>query len=196
MLPVRDALTRHGWIAPVGLAVVALAFDALNRLIPYGVLRTGPVDEMSHLATAALGLLVIDCFVDLPRPTWVAALVASVAIDLDHIPSYLWAGPEASRPVTHSLASVVVVVLAAWLIPRYRAVLVGVAIGLVLHFARDITEGVPGVRVLWPLSQDAWTGTRIEFIAMVLILLAVRLTWTAFAGTPRRVQPSVEANRP
>ena len=178
------------------LAVVALAFDALNRLIPYGVVRTGPVDEVSHLATAALGLLVIDCFVVLPRRTWVAALVASVAIDLDHIPSYLWAGPEASRPVTHSMASVVVVVLAAWLIPRYRAVLVGVAIGLVLHFARDITEGVPGVRVLWPLRQDSWTGNRIEFIAIVLALLAVRLTWTALGRTSRRAPVGVGASRP
>ena len=178
------------------LAVVALAFDALNRLIPYGVVRTGPVDEVSHLATAALGLLVIDCFVVLPRRTWVAALVASVAIDLDHIPSYLWAGPEASRPVTHSLASVVVVVLAAWLVPRHRAVLVGVAVGLVLHFARDITEGVPGVRVLWPLRQDAWTGTRIEFIAIVLTLLAFRLAWTGLVRSPQRPRVSVDANRP
>jgi inner membrane protein len=184
---------RRSWVTPVLLAVVALAFDAVNRLIPYGVFRTGPVDEVAHLATAALGLLVIDCFVAAPRRFYVAALLASVAIDLDHIPSYLWTGPEVSRPVTHSLATVVVVALAAWLLPRHRAVLVGVCVGLVFHFARDITEGVPGVRLFWPLDQSAWTGNRVEFIAIVLTLLSVRLTWTAFARPRGRTELSVGA---
>ena len=184
---------RRAWVVPAGLAVVALVFDALNRLIPYGVLRTGPVDEVAHVATAALGLLVIDCVVALPRRTWVAALVASVAIDLDHIPSYLWTGPEVSRPVTHSLATVVVVALAAWLLPRHRSVLVGVAVGLVLHFARDITEGVPGVRLFWPLDQSALTGNRIQFIAIVVTLMSVRLAWTTLARPRGHTEVSVGA---
>ena len=184
---------RRSWATPVLLAVVALAFDAVNRLISYGVFRTGPVDEVAHLATAALGLLVIDCFVAAPRRFYVAALLASVAIDLDHIPSYLWTGPEVSRPVTHSLSTVVVVALAAWLLPRHRAVLVGVGVGLVFHFARDITEGVPGVRLFWPLGQSAWTGNRVEFIAIVVTLLSVRLAWTAFARPRGHMELSVGA---
>jgi hypothetical protein len=37
------------------LAGVALGFDALNRRIPFDLLSTGPLDEVAHLATAALG---------------------------------------------------------------------------------------------------------------------------------------------
>lgn len=62
---------------------VALAFDALNRQVEFGLLSTGPLDEVAHLATAALGLMVVACFVDAPRRFYVAALVASVAIDLE-----------------------------------------------------------------------------------------------------------------
>jgi len=71
------------------LAGIALAFDAMDRRVPFGLLSTGLLDEVAHLATAALGLMVLACLIDAPRRFYVAALVASVAIDLDHIPLYL-----------------------------------------------------------------------------------------------------------
>jgi len=175
---------RRPWTVPVLLAVVAIGFDTANRRIAYGVFSTGPIDEVAHVTTAALGLLVFACFVEAPRRFYLAGLVASVAIDLDHLPSYFWTGPEAARPVTHSLATVAVVLLGAWLVPRHRAVLSGVAVGLVLHFARDITEGVPGVRMLWPLDQTAWIGDRFQFIAIVVTLLVARVVLTSL-GRPR-----------
>jgi len=184
-----DVVTaRRSWTAPVLLAVIALGFDAANRRIAYGVFTTGPIDEVAHMATAALGLLMFACFVEAPRRFYIAGLVASVAIDLDHLPSYFWTGPEAARPATHSLATVAVVLVAAWLVPRHRAVLTGVAVGLVTHFARDITEGVPGVRMLWPLDQTAWIGDRVHFIAIVVTLLVARLALTALAR-PRTRTP-------
>ncbi len=73
------------WAGPMLLAGVALGFDALNRRVPFGLLSTGPLDEVAHLATAALGLMVLACLVDAPRRFYVAALIASVAIDIDHI---------------------------------------------------------------------------------------------------------------
>ena len=145
------------WAGPLLLAAAALAFDAADRRIPFGVWTTGPVDEVAHLATAALGLLVLARFIDAPRRFYVAALIASVAIDADHIPLYLGLlGNQAQRPVTHSLSTVAVFVAAAAASRRYRAVLAGVATGLVLHFARDIAEGYPGVRVFWPLQDNSW----------------------------------------
>ena len=50
---------------------------------------TGPVDEVAHLATATIGLLVLARFIEAPRRFYVAALITSVAIDVDHIPLYL-----------------------------------------------------------------------------------------------------------
>ena len=84
----RSAVLRpvRWWAGPLLLATTALAFDAADRRIPFGVWTTGPVDEVAHLSTAALGLLVLARFIDAPRRFYVAALIASVAIDVDHIP--------------------------------------------------------------------------------------------------------------
>jgi inner membrane protein len=173
------------WAGPALLAGAALGFDALNRRVPFGLLSTGPLDEVAHLATAALGLMVLACLVDVPRRFYVAALVASVAIDIDHIPLYLGLLPDnGQRPVTHSLATVAVVAGAAAVSRRHRAVLAGAATGLVLHFARDIAEGPPGVRLLWPLQAGAWTATGGWFLGMIIVFTAARLVLVT-TGVPR-----------
>ena len=136
------------WAVPILLAGVALAFDAAGRRVPFSIPASGPIDEVAHLTTGALGLLALACFIDAPRRFYVAGLIASVAIDLDHIPLYLGVGNPGQRPVTHSLTTVLVVVIAAAVSRRHRAVLAGAATGLLIHFARDIAEGPPGVRML------------------------------------------------
>jgi membrane-bound metal-dependent hydrolase YbcI (DUF457 family) len=173
------------WAGPLLLAAVALGFDALNRRVPFGLLSTGPLDEVAHLATAALGLMVLACFVDAPRRFYIAALIASVAIDIDHIPLYLGLlGDDGQRPVTHSLATVAVFAGAAAVSRRHRAVLAGVATGLVLHFARDIAEGPPGVRLLWPIDGRAWTASFWWFLGMIVLFTAARLILVT-TGIPR-----------
>jgi membrane-bound metal-dependent hydrolase YbcI (DUF457 family) len=164
------------WAGPLVLAAAALAFDATDRRIPFGVWTTGPVDEVAHLSTAALGLLVLARFINAPRRFYVAALIASVAIDVDHMPLYLGLlGNQAQRPVTHSLSTVAVFVAAAAASRRHRAVLAGVATGLVLHFARDIAEGYPGVRVFWPLQDTSWIVSYRWFPGMIVVFTAARL---------------------
>ena len=102
------------WALPVLLAGVALAFDAADRRVPFSFLATGLVDEPAHLATGALGLLALACFIDAPRRFYVAGLIASVAIDLDHIAQYLGLmGHQEGRPFTHSLPP-----LLGWSWPR------------------------------------------------------------------------------
>jgi inner membrane protein len=174
------------WIYPILLAGVALGFDAGDRLTQGNVLSTGLFDEVSHLATAALGLLVLTRFLDVPRRFYVAALVASVAIDLDHIPLYLGLlGNQDQRPITHSFASMVIFVGAAAASRRHRAVLSGAAAGLLLHFARDIAEGPPGVRMFWPLQGTAWTANYWWFLGMILALTIARLVLVS-VGIPHR----------
>ena len=67
---------------------------------------------------------------------------------------------------------------------RYRAVLAGAATGLLIHFVRDIAEGPPGVRMLWPLQDTAWTASFWWFWAMIIVFMVVRLT-LATLGIPR-----------
>jgi hypothetical protein len=174
----RSAVLRptRWWVGPLLLAAGALAFDAVDRRIPYGVWTTGPVDEVAHLSTAALGLLVLARFIDAPRRFYIAALIASVAIDVDHIPLYLGLlGGQAQRPVTHSLSTVAVFVAAAAASRRYRAVLAAVATGMVLQFARDIAEGYPGVRVFWPLQDTSWMVGYWWFLGMIVVFTAARV---------------------
>ena len=176
------------WAGPLLLATVALAFDAADRRIRFGVWTTGPVDEVAHLATAALGLLVLARFIDAPRRFYVAALIASVAIDSDHIPLYLGLlGNQAQRPVTHSLSTVAVFVAVAAASRRHRAVLAGVATGLVLHFARDIAEGYPGVRVFWPLQDNSWMVSYWWFLGMIVVFTAARLVLVSVDFPHRRI---------
>ncbi len=171
------------WTVPVLLAAVALAFDAADRRVPFSILASGALDEVAHLVTGALGLLALSCFIDVPRRFYVAGLIASVAIDLDHIPLYLGVENPYQRPVTHSLATVAIVVVAA-ASRRHRAVLAGLAAGLLIHFARDIAEGPPGVRMLWPFQDTAWTASARWFWVMIIVFTVVRLTLVTL-GIPR-----------
>jgi len=174
------------WVYPILLAMVALAFDAADRRVPFDLISSGLLDEAAHLATAALGLMALACFIDTARRFYVAALIASVAIDLDHIPLYLGLLPDPNqRPPTHSLATVAVFAIAAAASRRHRAVLAGVAVGLVLHFVRDIAEGPPGVRMLWPLQQTAWAVGARWFLGMIIALTVLRLVLVS-TGLPRR----------
>ena len=184
------------WAGPLLLAAAALAFNAADRRIRFSVWTTGPVDEVAHLSTAALGLLVLARFIDAPRRFYVAALIASVAIDLDHIPLYLGLlGNQAQRPVTHSLSTLAVFVAAAAASRRHRAVLAGVATGLVLHFARDIAEGYPGVRVFWPLQDTSWMVSYRWFLGMIVVFTAARLVLVS-VGLPRTRIPAFRTPSP
>ena len=184
------------WAYPILLAGVALGFNAADRGVQFGLLSTGPLDEVAHLATAALGLMVLACVIDVPRRLYVAALVASVAIDLDHMPLYLGLLADATgRPVTHSLATVAVFAGAAAASRRHRAVLAGAAVGLLLHFARDIAEGPPGVRMLWPLQETAWTASYWWFLGMIVAFTAARLVLVS-TGIPRTCVRLFQPPRP
>ena len=123
-----------------------------------GTLAYGLVDEPAHLATCAVLLLALVAVAGraLPARFAVAALVASVAIDVDHIPGYLGshlATGALPRPYSHSLLAVALVLgVAACLRGDRRQVALGIAFGFSAHFLRDLATG-PGIAFLWPVSQ-------------------------------------------
>jgi hypothetical protein len=140
-----------------------------------GALRYGFVDEPAHLATCAVALLAVAAVLDSRLPTRfvVAALVAGVAIDIDHIPGYLgWEGLAGSlpRPYPHSLVLVVAFVALGFASRRrsVRQVSLGLAFGISAHLLRDLATG-PGVPLAWPLSSDV-LSVPYAFFAIALAL--------------------------
>ena len=66
-MPLGDRESIRWWGFPLLLAGLALGFDAADRRVPFSFLDTGLIDEPAHLATGALGLLALACFIDVPR---------------------------------------------------------------------------------------------------------------------------------
>lgn len=152
-----------------------------------GSIAYGLIDEPAHLATCALGLLVLAGALSrrLPPSFVGAALLASVAIDLDHVPGYLGSqllDGGMPRPFTHTALLAGAFALVGWALPRARWVCVGVAFGICAHLLRDLATG-PGVPLAWPLS-GAIVRAPYELFALALASLGV-LAWGL--GRPARI---------
>ncbi len=164
-------------LSPAALAVAAVLLAAADwgtRLAGDSVIPGGPLDELAHLLTA---LLVFWALSSRARERFlVPALIASVAIDVDHIPDRLgvdWLTVGTPRPYTHSLLMIVVVVAAAVMWRRRRDVLLGVAIGLGIHFFRDMGEGGSGVSLLWPFSYHSFQYPHGAYVAVMAAFVLV-----------------------
>jgi inner membrane protein len=173
-------------------AVVALVLsDWAYRQVGDSVFPGGPLDEIAHLLTTlivlwALGPRVCERFV-------VPALVASVAIDLDHIPAELgqdFLTQGTPRPYTHSLLSIAVVLVIAGLWRSRRDVVLGIAIGLAIHFWRDMAEADAGVSLLWPASDHSFTLSNASYLIVMGLFAtgaALRCRQHRFARRPASV---------
>jgi membrane-bound metal-dependent hydrolase YbcI (DUF457 family) len=122
----------------------------------------GLVDEPAHLATCAIALLAVAAIAPGRLSPWFfgAALLASVLIDLDHIPGYLgWnvLSEGTPRPYTHGILLVALLLLAARGVGgRRRSVALGIAFGVGAHLFRDIASG-SGIAPFWPVSEASLT---------------------------------------
>jgi inner membrane protein len=182
--------------ALVGLVFVLDLGWALSGVYT-GSIFYGLVDEPAHFATCAVAL----CLVALSgressRTFVVAALVASVAIDLDHVPQHLgldFLTAGTSRPYLHCALSVVIPALAAVALPRWRPALLGIAFGFALHLARDLVTG-PGVPLALPFS-DASVRLPYLLYAAALGTAATACLLAAARPRPRAVPPGVGSRR-
>lgn len=144
---------------------VVVALDLLwgQSVGSTGHLAYALVDEPAHLATCLVALLALAALTPASpqRRFATAALLASVAIDLDHIPGYLGShllSGGLPRPYGHS-ALLVVAVAGVGLASRrheVRAVSLGIAFGVATHLFRDLATG-PGVPLFWPISTEVVT---------------------------------------
>jgi inner membrane protein len=165
-------------------AALLLVIDGLPAAVPATDGVAGALDPLAHLATAVIVLVALRP----PVPVAVAAGVAVVAIDIDHIPSYLgWDGLTASngRPYTHSAALVVVLLAVAFASRRVRLVALGAALGVTLHLWRDLVTG-PGIPLVWPLAAG---GVRLPYLVYGLplaLITVVALARSADQGVRAR----------
>jgi membrane-bound metal-dependent hydrolase YbcI (DUF457 family) len=196
---VRRRITRL--LSPLSLllaAAVFVAVDVADQSAGSSSLTAGLLDETAHLLTTlfvvlAIGGLLVDKLL-------VPALIASVAIDLDHIPGELgqrWLTAGAPRPYTHSLLTIAVVLLAAGLWRRRRLILLGVALGLALHFWRDTAEPGTGVALLWPLSDEGFSTSQLSYLIIMGAAFGVAmwrtLRWQRNFRSGHRVERGAEA---
>ena len=158
-------------LAPI--AIVFLLADWGDTMVGSSFFPGGLLDETAHLLTMLIVLWA------LPNRAWErygpAALVASVAIDLDHVPQYLgddFLTRGTPRPYSHALLTVVVILLLAALWRRRRDVFLGIALGLSIHFWRDLSEPRSGVALLWPLTDHSFSLSPASYLVVLALLLA------------------------
>lgn len=145
----------------------------------------GPLDELAHLLTTLLFFWALG-----PRARerfLVPALIASVAIDLDHIPGRLgvdWLSVGTPRPYTHSLLTIAIVFASALVLRRHRDLLLGIAIGLAIHLWRDMGEGESGVSLVWPFSDHSFQYPHGAYVAVMVVLVLIDAARCAEAKRP------------
>jgi len=160
-------------LCPAAAGVVVL-LDLVHGARHWPVAGTALLDEPAHLLTAALLLAAVLPGRARALVPW--ALLGSVLIDLDHVPLYLWGALTVDgfgRPVTHSAATVLVLVIAgAAARSRARTAFWGLALGVVAHLVRDLGTG-PGVPLAWPLDRHAALLPYGAYLAVVLAAVPV-----------------------
>jgi inner membrane protein len=137
----------------------------------------GLLDEAAHFTTA---LLLLQAIPSKQRAKIVLpALFASVAIDLDHVPQYLgyyFLTAGTPRPYTHSLLTLVVLLTIAFAVRRHRYLFLGLALGVALHFLRDLAEGNGnGIALLWPFTDHAFSYPHSTYVALMACVVAADL---------------------
>lgn len=179
----------------LGLILVIAAVDRVLLSQPFSFLFRALMDEPCHLLTAMVLLGTITRWRGRPPSlpfTW-ALLIASVAIDIDHLPAELAVRGllygHLPRPYTHALWLLAILVLIAVAAARRArrpgragaalaaAVFAGAACGIAAHFLRDLATAP--ISLLWPLS-----GTWLQvpygwYLAAMLVIVALPLRRTA-----------------
>jgi inner membrane protein len=176
-------------LLPVAAAAAVVVLDLVAGARSWPIPVLGLLDEPAHLLTAWLVLTAFPGLLPVRARWW--ALLGAVAIDVDHVPLYLWGALAASpgaRPVTHCLLTALVLFGVAAVLPRprWRAAGVGLSVGVLLHFVRDVATG-PGLPLSWPLSS---TSVSLPYAVLLVVLAGLAAT-----AAVRRSHASARATR-
>jgi membrane-bound metal-dependent hydrolase YbcI (DUF457 family) len=190
---------RGGHIVwPLLLVGLVLCLDFVADAGSRSTAEIGALDEPAHLATGILVIFLLIAVVPAP-PTVafvLAALVASVAIDVDHIPQYLgWNAltEGAPRPYTHGLVTpLALCAMAAVGRGRFRAIALGAALGVCAHLLRDLATA-NGVALLWPATS---MDVRMPYWTYVVALALAAVGIACLARGGRLTAPRLRGGTP
>ena len=169
-------LARHRWPRLL-VAVGIIAADAVMWRLPLPRVVLGAADELCHLGTAGLIVLVSRVMLGEPRRLRLAAaLAAAVLIDIDHLPRELFGvdvvTAGTARPYGHSALAILLACALALALRRSAtasSVAWGTALGIALHLVRDMPTG--GVPLGWPVSATT-VSYPYPVYALVLLIAA------------------------
>ncbi len=193
MRPQGETDWRDRILAPPAWKIVAAAaLFAVDEWVYQGVgtsiVRQAPLDWTDHLLTTLFIVWAVRPW--WPREWLVPALFASVLIDLDHVPQHLGSGiltGGTSRPYTHSLTTIVVLLLLSLPQRRWRSVAIGCAIGVASHLWRDLAEPQgAGVALFWPVTDRTITTPAVSYLGSIggLALIGIVRTRARRPGSP------------
>ena len=178
----EDWVVRISLIQILTAGLLVYAFDSFFIALNTDQFWSGPVDWTAHIGTALLILNLLP--LGWRRAILPTALLGSFLIDLDHIPQFFgdyFFTQGTPRPYTHSLTTPIVLTvvgLALYLVRRRRAgiLVIGFAVGTILHFFRDLAE-VPGsgMALFWPLTKHAYTYVHWLYLVLVGALIVANL---------------------
>jgi inner membrane protein len=188
----------------LAIATIAMGLADVGSLIGGDSLFPGgPADELAHLLSTLLVLWALGPRVC--RRFLGPALIASVAIDIDHIP--MWLGLHGlsagtPRPYPHSLLTLALVLTAALMWPRRRDPFLGLALGLAIHLWRDLADPGSAVSLLWPFSYHWFSLPHASYLLALAAVVGVdahrcrgRATGTAPSPARWRGAPVNERSR-
>lgn len=171
------AIVRISLIQVIVAAAVLFGADAIYDRLG-ATLLGGVFDELAHVSTALL------CLNLLPtrwrRPILLPALIASVLMDADHIPQYLFHAyfltVGTPRPYPHSLLTLLICLTFAAASVRHGRIWLGISVGVALHFLRDMAEGSgTGIALFWPLSDRGYAYPHAVYLALMGAVTLVNL---------------------
>lgn len=157
------------------LFLLILTIDSWMSGGAHPLISMGIADETAHLSTMVIVLL---AFPILRNNAFIlGCLAGSVAIDVDHIPLILGSdilNVDTNRPFTHSLLTMGIVLgLALVGRGRWRAVGLGLVVGLSAHFLRDMATSSAGVPLFWPVVAHGFTLPYPFYAAVMALALLI-----------------------
>lgn len=175
--------------ASIAALTAALALTDLGSWLGEDSLVGGVCDEIAHECTGVLVLWAFGRRASLG--VFIGVVVASIAIDLDHVPALLgFDGVTAGtpRPYTHSLVTIAVLSVALLVVRHRRDLLVGAVLGIAVHLWRDLGEPGTAVSLLWPFSYRPFSISHAIYLATMAAVVALnsRRCWSA--SQTRRVR--------